>query len=269
MILFLYGEDLYRRNAKVQELLRVNKEKRLNADIFIANLEEDSDMWVRARDFLAQPSMFSEAKTLVIKESGSVDEKEWIALLKREATTTNTVCIISDTKAPKKAFSFLLKDPVKVQEFEELEERKLEIFLKKEADGRNLHFSKEAWSFFISYVGKETSRSIRGILELEKISLLYGDKEIKKSDLSPILKITSQEEVFQFARRIIASRKKSERMCILERLFLQGEAGAYIFNALAYQARGEDVALLSDLDVKIKSGNAEYEEALLCFVLSV
>ncbi|MFB6212896.1 MAG: hypothetical protein ABEI53_03745, partial [Candidatus Magasanikbacteria bacterium] len=53
----------------------------------------------------------------------------------------------------------------------------------------------------------------------------------------------------------------------LERLINRGETNSHVFNLLGYQAKGKSARKLADLDVKIKSGKLDYEEALLSFLL--
>ena len=49
--------------------------------------------------------------------------------------------------------------------------------------------------------------------------------------------------------------------------FPSEKEAAYIFNSLAYIAKGKDIVRMADYDVAVKSGNLEYEEALTDFVI--
>lgn len=268
MVIFLYGPDSYRRGAKVRELLLTNREKRKNADIGIFDLGEERENWKSVRDFLNQPSMFSETKTAVVYESGSADIKEWRELLKREVASKENILIISDNSTPKKNFSFLLDPQVKSSEYKELDGRALELFLKKEAENYNVVFDAPAWSQFVSHVETFPLRSAAGIRELEKCSLFSRGKTITKPELLSIVQTTKEEDVFSLARTILYERDRKKRMKLLEQAFIYHVDIAYLFNAIGYVAKGKDLERFAEYDVKVKSGEGDYEEILLSFVLN-
>lgn len=266
--MYLYGADSYRRTKKLSEIIQLNKAKQPNADLFFADLSEDADAWRDAKDFLDQPSMFSPSKTLVVRESGEVDEKAWIKLLKEHAATPKTFIIISDSCAkPKKAFSFLLEAPVKTQEFASMEGKILETFLKKEADAHKLTFEKDAWNYFVKFVDSKNDNTWVGARELEKISCAQFNAPITKKELETLVRFSQGANVFDSSRALMARGTPYARAAVLESLLLQGEEAPRLFNLLAYNARGAQAVRLADLDIAIKSGTSDYEEALLDFVL--
>lgn len=268
MIVYLYGTDSYRRTKKLREIIQLNKEKQQNTDLFFADLLEDTDAWRRAKDFLEQPSMFSPSKTLVVYESGEVDEKAWIKTLKNQITTPKTFIIISDSCAkPKKAFSFLLDAPVKAQEYAGLEGKKLELFLGKEADAQGLKFEKDAWNYFVRFVDSHADTTWVGVRELEKIACAGFGSPITKKEIEAMAQFSAESNVFNASRELMSPGTPYKRIEILESLLSQGEDPARLFNLLAYNARGAQAVRLADLDIAIKSGTSDYEEALLDFVL--
>jgi len=267
MIVFLYGEDVYRREAKVKELLVANREKKKNADIKVFDLRDEKEQWKLAKEFISQPSMFSDTKTVVIYGSGEPDIKEWRELLKKEIHTTDHVVIISDEKIPKKNFLFLLDPNVKTSEYEELTGKKLEIFLKREAERLNVSLDNESWKLFILHIEMFPLRSAAGVRELEKCALFAKNKLLDESGLRSIIQTTETEDVYSVARFIASEKKQEKRMAILERAFINKVDPAHLFNTLVYVVNGSGIERLAQLDIKIKSGNAEYEEALLEFIL--
>ncbi len=248
------------------------RKKHPTGDIMAVDLEENPNDWAKARDFLNQPSMFVDSKVLIVKESGEIAEKEeknWIKVLKSELETAHTFVFISNAKKPLKAFEFLLKPPAKIDFFGELDRRLLEIFVKKEAEVRGLEFEKSALDFFLGCFSSLTERSWVAIAELEKISLFGLSRPIKINDLKNIIGPVQDDQVFEVARKISWSRSWAEKLGLLESLFLQKKEAAYIFNSLAFIAKGKDIVRMADYDVAVKSGNMEYEEVLLDLVLSV
>ncbi|MDI6733973.1 MAG: hypothetical protein QMD50_00560 [Patescibacteria group bacterium] len=266
MIIFLYGPDSYRRNLKLREILGSYQKKYSETDIISVDLSENND-WFKIRDFLNQPSMFVDSKIALVKESDFVDDKGWFEVLKSQLKTPKTFLIISDKNEPKKETKFLLEKPVQFQFFEELEDRLLEFFIKKEANARKLIFSGEALKFFVKYINSFNERSWLAINELEKISLANFKNPITLQTLKLAIYWSATFEVFKIAREIISYKTVKERIRFLERAFLQGVSAAYLFNSLGFQARGDTLLRLADYDVAVKSGKLDYEEALLDFAI--
>ncbi|MDI6821055.1 MAG: hypothetical protein QMD65_02630 [Patescibacteria group bacterium] len=269
MIIYLYGPDSYRRNLKLREIVKFYRKKHREADIISIDLSDNDSDWIKIRDFLTQPSMFVDSKIALVKESGSIEEKDWIEGLKNQIKTEKTFVIISDCDEPKKEFNFLLKSPVQFQFFGELEDRLLDTFLKKEADSKNLVFSEDALRFFVNYIKSSSDRSWHIVNELEKISLANFKNPITLQILQLIIDWAATYEVFRIAREITACKTTKERLRFLERAFLQGVSPAYMFNSLGFQARAETLLRLADYDVAIKSGKIDYKEALFDFAIKL
>jgi len=266
MIIYLYGEDSYRRSQKLKELIGAYRGKHKNIDLLIVDFEDNPEDWIKVRDFLSQPSMFVDSKLTIIKESNIPDSKEWVKTLKTEIKTPKNFLIISDKNPPKKDFQFLLEEPVKHQKFNELKGVSLEMFLKKEALARHLNFSFPAWRFFHSYIDSQPEKSWFAINELEKIKLANFNQPIALKDLQTIVDWAQKEKLFLLAQKILYSKNLKQKMGFLEQA-LSNESPSYIFNSLAYQAYGEDAVKLADYDIAIKSGKLDYEEAILDFTL--
>ena len=273
MIVYLYGSDNYRKNSKLQELLRVNKEKG-RVDVRQFDFEESEEAWSEAVDFLHQPSLFAsteKSKTLIVRNNASVDEKgerAWIKVLKEYAALPQPILILTDAKKPKKLFDFLLHDPVKSYEYGEVLGARLETFIKKEAETRGIQFTPDALKLFLHYLEAHPDSTWRGIQELEKLSCAKFTSPLSLASLRSSLSWNSREEVFQIARELMQEKEKGKKIKILEMMLLQKEAPGYLFNSLAYQVRGSDAVRFAEYDLRVKSGNAEYEEILLEFILS-
>jgi DNA polymerase III delta subunit len=272
MIYFFYGPDSYRRNQKLNSMVAEYRGKHPVSDMAIFDLEEEPDDWVRARDFLVQPSMFVDSKVLVVKESGAVPaaggQKEWVKALKANLETPRTFVLISDSKKPLKAFEFLEKPPANTQFFGKLEGRLLEVFMKREAARLGLDFEKKAWEYLVGCLAGAEEQSWMAVNELEKISLSNFPKPISIGALREIISPVLNDEVFGAAREMMWSRSWAERAKIFEKLLLQKKEPAYIFNSLAYLAKGKELIRFANYDAAIKGGGMDYEEALTEFVFT-
>lgn len=221
---------------------------------------------------MRQQSMFSQEKILFVRESGEAEEsreKEWVKVLKSLAEEERTHVIISDSwEKPRKAFTFLLDRPVDAYQFEQLTGRALQTFLMTEAKERGVALEEGAWSYFLKFLGTSGDELWSGVQELEKLALMGFKGAITETQLREVVKWTAHSDAFAAAHKLLAKGDAKKKIMVLEWLLAQGEEPAKLFNLLAYVARGEDAARLADLDIAVKSGTAEYEEALLSFVLA-
>ncbi len=265
MIIYLYGPDSYRRGKKLTELISSYKEKHPALDLRFFDFEEDENLWISARDFLEQPSMFRSAKCAVIYAGTAVDKKSWIQTLASYSEAKDVFIMISEDAKPKKAFSFLTKKPCISQEFAELVGVNLDRFLKLEAKSRGLVFTPPAWKFFSEYV--LASNIWTGIRTLEKIELAQFSQPISLGDVERITDWFSRDKVFSLMRECGGNLSWKKKIAFLEKAIIQKEDPAYLFNSLSFGARGNNLLYLAEYDISIKSGVLEYEEALLDFVL--
>ncbi len=272
MITYCYGPDSYNRIKKTNEFLEAIRAKYAGADFFEIDLMEKPESWRMARDFVKQQSMFSSEKILFVRESGEAEEKgerEWVKVLKSLVEEKHVHVIVSDSwEKPRKAFSFLLERPVASYQFEQLTGRALQTFLTGEAKERGVALEEGAWSYFLKFLGTSGDEIWSGVQELEKLALMGFKGAITETQLREVLKWTAHSDAFAAAHKLLAKGDAKKKIMVLEWLLAQGEEPAKLFNLLAYVARGEDAVRLSDLDIAVKSGQAEYEEALLSFVLA-
>ncbi len=267
MIITLYGKDSYIRKRKKKELIDSYKSKHEDADVVFFDLDEDKEVWLNVKDFLKQPSMFVDSKLAVVKNGTKISKKEWREVLKSYLDNKKVFIIISQERKPNKKFKFLLNSPAKVQEFAELEGRKLSKFFAKECKKRGLTFSKPAKRYFMFYIKNNKYRSWRIINQLDKVSLAGFELPVSKNDLNKIIEWNNREKIYKITGKIMNSNSVFKGLSYLEGLFLNGESISHAFNSLGYKARGKKAKKLSEYDVSIKSGGLEYEEALLSFVL--
>jgi DNA polymerase III delta subunit len=270
MIIYLYGLDSYRRAKKLREIVSAYRNKYRDIDLLEFDLEENPSLWIKVRDFLSQPSLFVESKVAIVKGSGAVTEKEggkeWAKVLKSFVKTPKVFIIISDAGKPKREFSFLLDEPVEGQEFDELEGKTLDAFLRKEGSERGLSFDPKAFEFLVRYIGQANGRSWAAVNALDMIALGNFKKAVLEDDLKEFFRIGFEEEVYHMAQDFMSKDGWKSRVSILEKAF-HGAADAHFFNSLGFQARGKDALTLADYDIAVKSGGLEYEEALTSFAL--
>src|SRR3989344_3047608 len=254
MIIYLYGQDSYRRQEKLKSIVAEYQKKHsaLTIDHFdLAARSENGREFERLKDFSGGQSLFGETRLGVVH--GLEDaEKEFADFLKLAAEKKSITLVIAADEKPKKEFDFLLKKPVQSQEFPPLKTAELTIFIKKEMEKRSIKFSSSHLSSLISIYGGDTWGIVT---ELDKIAL--GGK-IEAEVLMP--------QFFSLIQRI-KSGTLASRISALAYL-LENEEPAAVFNVTASIADPELKVKMADYDVAVKSGKLEYEEVLTDLVLS-
>ncbi len=268
MVIYLHGPDSYRRGKKLRELVADYKGKYATHDLLHVDLsEEPEDGWMRAKDFLNQPSMFVESKVLVLKEAAREEHVPWSDILVRELKTEKTFLLVSDSGEPHKHFSFLLKKPALFQKFGVLRGRELERFLAKEAEEAGVRFAPGAWRYFLAFVsslgGTENPEKATwaAVSELKKLAL-SGGEEIEEERLKQVLRFSDSADFYGLVRGLLSGRSMALRLGALEELMAENIDPARIFNTLCYLASGSDALFLSEADIAVKSGRLDYETAL-------
>lgn len=271
MIIYLYGSDSYRRGLKARELSSAYRAKHEQADFLDVDLSESFEDWILVRDFLDQTSLFTPSKFCLVRESGCVPEenvREWIKILQSVSDASNVFLVISDSSKPVKAFSFLLKPPVKNQEFGELAGKELQSFILKEAGARGVKFDSAALHVFTEYCFRAKERTRTAVSELEKIALARFSQPIVIQDLQKIVFLEAHDESFQIALHLLRARG-TLRLERLEEIALKGDEPRYTLNLLGSLARGEDAVALARADEMVKGGESEDEVALTGFALGL
>ncbi len=277
MIVYLYGPDSYRRGRKLREIIAEYKKRYTTHDLLHIDLsEEPEDGWVRAKDFLNQPSMFVESKVLVLKEAAREEHAGEAETIKREITSEKTFIVISDSDAPHPEFSFLLKRSFQVHEFRLPNEGSFEKFLLGEARARGLSFEDPARRHFVDFIRAsfppdEPKKNIsfagermwRTVTELEKLALVNRGEVISRSFIERYQQFLAQRNFYDLVRLLLSGRALEVRLGALEELFAGNADSARTFNTLCYMAGGKDALFLAEADVGVKSGKLDYETALL------
>lgn len=280
MIIYLYGADSYRRKQKLNEVLQSYKKKYTTHDLLSLDVSEETEGWIRARDFLAQPALFVESKVLVLQNAAKEQYAEHHEIIRREIASPKTFILISDAEKAEPAFSFLLKESFQIHAFHELTDREFSQFLLQEARVRKLAFEDPAWQHFLRFVLQSKNdadpkakkqeggeRTWHAIMTLEKISLLAGEKPISLSKLTRLLAFTAQKNFYDLVGLILRGRDKKTRLTALEELLSSDFDAARIFNTLGFFASGVAALTLAEKDVSIKRGAIDYDAALLAFAL--
>lgn len=266
MVIYLYGPDSYRRSEKLRELTRAYAEKNPERDTLHINLEDEGvEGWMRAKDFLGQPSMFVEMKLLVLTEVAQESHEAWVSLLHAERNSEKTFVIISDSLTPHKSFKFLLEKPVHTQHFPELNGRELETFLLTIAKTEGFSFTPEGWRAFLLALrtfGEGSGKTWRAISEIKKLALLTEGGEIDAEAIQKGIHFSPTRDFYGLTRETLFGRSVGARLLAVEELTAGNFDSGWIFNTLCFLAKGKEALILARADIDIKSGVLDYETAI-------
>jgi len=255
MVIFLYGPDDYRREAKKREILAEFQKKRSDLGVGKFDLTSDGEL-EKFREFLISQSLFQSAKMVILDNAFELEAKVLKKMLLEVLENKNITVLMSEKDKPVKVLDFLLKEPVVNQKFEFLEGREWENFILKEAKRVEVKITAGALRF-LAAVYQNNSWGL--VTELEKLAGL-GKELVDVKDLEELG--VEQRPIFWSLIMGFKSQNLEQKLWALEKVLGSSEEPAKIFNILAYQLPDK----LSDLaryDLMVKSGKLEYEEALL------
>jgi DNA polymerase III delta subunit len=267
MIIFLYGPDSYRRQKKIKEIIEEYRRKNSNFSRADFDLENPGD-FLKFKEFGSQMLIFDDKKLAILKNVYEADSKKINGLVKNYLDSLDFTIIISEEKKPKKDLEFLLKKPAITEEFNYFDDEKLKFFIQKEACQRNIKLSPTAVRFLAGIFAKDGWGLMN---ELEKIGLIFQDKIIEPEDLRKISDYCIQSaDIFGFVNAVSQNWPLRQKISALERIFIDGEEPAKIFNILAASRRLPEKLLknLADYDIAVKSGKIDYDEVLLDLALT-
>lgn len=294
MIIFLYGSDDYRREAKKRRLVAEFRDRRTDLGLMTFDFLDDGAL-EKFKEYLINQSLFQTAKMAVVSglfeivspsfapdfakaTSGkkTATGKDFINILKSVLENKNITVLISEKDKPVKALDFLLKKPVLAQEFGVLKGKEWESFVQGEVKKREINISPDGARFLAQVYEGDTWRLIT---ELDKIRFLGNpsagsgqapsagsgpSREIQIKDLEDL----GVEQAPNFWGLILGfkSRDVAARLWALEKVFGTNDPPAKIFNILAYQLP-DKLQALANYDLMVKSGKLEYEEVLVDLVI--
>lgn len=253
MIILLYGKDTYRSGEKLREIVVSYQQKHqsgLNLKFF--SVEDSLEDLSNCKK---QISIFDEKKLMVIKEVFREERirKEILEKYQEMAESEDIFLFYEETDIKKtdKLFKKLneRKTGVMIQEFAPLASKKLFNWIEKEFFQRGVKVNREVVAY-IAQAGGEDMWKIKN--EIEKLSLYK--KEIKKEDVSFMVKTDAQTDIFKTVDAV-ARKEEEKALLLLYDHLKKGDSPFYLFSMLGYQFR--NLLMVSDLLKR----NLPYKEA--------
>ena len=179
--------------------------------------------------------------------------------MEKYGESKNITLLISESKKPVKAYSFLLKLPVRAQEFALLAGPKWESFIRDDSRLQGITLTASAAKFLAeAFQGNAWGLAT----ELQKIGTFK--KNIDRSDLDE-LGLAAAPNYWGLLNGVKGYDMRV-RLASLETVFATGDPAPKLFNILASQWK-EKTEPCAKYDIAIKSGKIEYEEALVDLII--
>ncbi len=245
MIIFLYGEDSYRINQKLNELINGYKIKNpsglnlVNLDLAENRLE---DFFESARS----SSLIPEKKLIILKNIFGVDSEALLKFLKSQNLNKRDdviLLIIAFSDFDKnELFKYLIKKPNQVQNFKPLKAYEVKSWAKQFSNSLGVDLTSEALDFLISNCGLGFWRLDCEIRKLADFSAQGGSPEggkikvISKSQVEELTIFSADYKVFELTDALSKKNKKKAIEALYAALD-NGEKPTELLGLLAWQIR--------------------------------
>ena len=263
MIIFLYGEDIFRSSEKLKAI----KDKFLKSDPAASGLSvfdfTEKNIKTNPLDVISTGNLLSPKRLVIIKnilasgsETGQDEILDYFKKNQSVITDQDLVTVFWEAAAKKsnKLFKFLEKNS-KCQNFEKLSGPKLNNWIMKKINEINPKdsISKEALEKLILYVGNDTLVLDK---EIQKLVNYADQKTISELDVEKLVNANLDSNIFNTID-VLALKNKREALKLLHRHIKKGEDPFYLFSMFIYQFRN----LLKIADYRENQGLGEREIA--------
>ncbi|MDP2946312.1 MAG: DNA polymerase III subunit delta [bacterium] len=245
MIIFLYGQDSYRINQKLNELMHgYNTKNPSGLNLINLDLAEN-----RIEDFFESAkssSLIPEKKLIILKNIFSAGSEALLKFLKSQNLSKRDdviLLIIAFNNSDKsKLFEYLIKKPNQAQNFKPLKAYEIKSWAKQFSNSLGIDLTGEAIDFLISNCGLDLWRFDCEIRKLADFSASGGSPEggkIKVISKSQVEELTVPSANYNVFRLTDALAKKNKKKA-LEALYIaldNGEKPTELLGLLAWQIR--------------------------------
>jgi DNA polymerase-3 subunit delta len=261
MIIFLYGQDSYRINQKLQEIISGYKTKNpsglnlIRLD-FAENKPEDffeavkSDSLIPEKKLIILKNVFSAQggpasgrKTnselfLEFLESRNFDKRDDVILVAIEFRLSS-----GNRNSEGKLFEYLTKKPNQAQKFELLKEYEVKNWIRKSLNANGIEIASDALDFFISSCGLDLWRLDSEIKKIADFSAESGSvsggkirRVINKSQLEDLIISSVEHNIFELTDALAKKNKKRALLALFKALD-NGEKPTELLGLMAWQVR--------------------------------
>jgi len=244
MVIFLYGEDSFRSQAKLKELKEKFKKEVDSSSSSIAVLEGKEVDLAYIRKVVLAPALFARERFVVFKNflasSPSEDlQKQTIELLKKYTGKRDDNIMVFWERAGEREllgksgilFKFLKKQKFS-QEFKPLTAAGLQKWIMNKVVSRKTKIDRKASQLLIELVGSDIWKLNN---ELEKLRAYRAGQEISFEDVRLLVAGVKDESVY-YLLDLIAAKNSEGALAFLSNMLQSPDAAEAVFKILKWQA---------------------------------
>jgi len=237
MILFLYGQDTYRRLQKLNEIVgHYQKIHKSGLNLKYFDFQKDTYENFEA-DFRNSP-MFNEKKLFVLKNVGLNDSFK-INFLKEQKIfldSKDLILFFEDEISERNKLFKLLKKSAHFQEFQPLNREKLKHWTKQKFGKTKINIEHQALNQLIDYTGNDLWRLSGEIKKLISYKIKEKTPLVTREDIDLLVKPKIELNIFKTVDALALKNKKRALFLIHQHLE-NGDSPLYLFSMINFQFR--------------------------------
>jgi DNA polymerase III delta subunit len=268
MIYLFYGPNEYGRQRKLSALLEAVLGKNPQTAIARFSLDEEGEV-ERLYDFIVPRSLFESAKRIaVVKNSDIVaDDDIFKRIILLLGTDKESVLVFNESWDKKDVSGILKKliesDSVKEFFFDKLTNIEAKRLAIHESKTMGIEIESSAVDYLLSLFNGNLFSFIN---EAKKLSFL--GRSITKKILETMDEYQLDRGIYEFSSAVVYGAGLKERLSLWEQLMHQRTDSYIVLNYLAKGAKNLSlIKKIADVDVSVKTGLLEPEQALLAMLL--
>jgi len=234
MIYLIFGEDTFRANRKLKEIIESYKKiHKSGLNLKVLDLKEKNfEDFKRELDF---SPMFSEKKLLILKNASQNLEfkKNFLKEIEKFEKSKEIIFFFEEGSIKKDPFFDEIKKHGKFQEFKLLDKARLRIWMKEEFKRYGVKIEEKAIERLIFLVGNDLWAMSE---EIKKLVAFKKGKNVKEEDVEILTYSKPELDLFKTIDAISARNKKLA-FKFLHFHLKKGEKPAVLFSIIKYQFR--------------------------------
>jgi DNA polymerase-3 subunit delta len=238
MFIFLFGEDTYRLQKKLNEIQNEYKKVHKN-ELNLRRIDVSKIEFEEFVDELFQRSMFVKRKLFLLENlfSNEKFQKDLIRKIKGIAKSEDLVVIFEKDKISKKNKLFLaLKKYAQCEEFKPLKETELQRWIKDELKKYKIGISYEATNLILEFIGNDLWQISNEIKKLVCLKESVKEKEINTQDIKNIVRPNLETNIFEIINSL-AQKDKKKALRLIQIGMGKGDMPIDILRMINYQFR--------------------------------
>lgn len=239
MFIFLFGEDTYRLQKKLNQIQDKYKKIHKN-ELNLKKIDAFQTEFKEFIDELFQRSMFVKRKLFLLENLFSDEkfQKDFLKKIKEIAKSEDIIVVFEKNKTPRKNKLFLaLKKYAECQEFKLLKDTELKKWVENEFKKYEIGISYEAINLILEFTGNDLWQISNEVQKLVCLKKSAQVKNIKTQDIKDIVKPNLETNIFEIIDTL-AQKDRKKALNLIQIGLNKGDTPINILSMINYQFRG-------------------------------